>query len=102
MKNSRNRPRRENGRKVTVIKKSEACVTQLELAQIQQLQSDLSNPGARWPPIETREQLDALQESLRKRWNTLRMQLLRGVEVEPGPIRAFLRKSGNTQKLFVK
>jgi hypothetical protein len=65
---------------------NEKKVTQLQLAQIQQLQSDLAG----------------LEHQLRKDWNTLRMQLLRGVEVEPGPIRAFLRKSGNTQKLIVK
>ena len=43
MKNSRNRPRRENGRKVTTMKKRESRVTQLQLAEIQQLQSDLAH-----------------------------------------------------------
>lgn len=74
--------------------KREEQVTQLELAQIQQDQSDIAQPGA--------SNVTEMKEIFRKRWNTLRRQLLRGVPVEPGPIRAFLRKSGNTQKLFVK
>lgn len=96
MKNSQTRPRRGNARKVTAISKRQPEVTQLELAQIQQLQSELSEPDRLERDIST------LQEALRKRWNTLRMQLLRGVSVEPGPIRAFLKKSGNTQTLIVK
>ncbi len=86
MKNSQVRPRRENGRKITTMGERNSKVTQLQLAQIQQLQSDLVG----------------LQEQLRKEWNTVRMQLLRGVAVEPGPIRAFLRRSGDAQKLIVK
>ncbi len=95
MKNSRIRPRRGNGRKVAVMKNREAYVTQMQLAQIQQLQSDLTK-------LEAGDGFNHLQGNLRRQWNTVRMQLLRGVSVEPGPIRAFLRKSGNTQKLIVK
>jgi hypothetical protein len=78
--------------------KRDSQVTQMQLARIQQLQSDLALPS----PMRVQSDLARLQDSLRKEWNTLRMQLLRGVPVEPGPIRAFLRKSGNTQKLIVK
>lgn len=94
MRKPQNRPPRGNKRKVAIMARRQEQVTQLELAQIQQDQSDIAQPGE--------SNVTERKETLRKRWNTLRMQLLRGVPVEPGPIRAFLRKSGNTQKLFVK
>ena len=96
MKKSQNRPPRGSEHKVAIMTKRDSQVTQMQLARIQQLQSDLALP------LRVQSDLARLQDSLRKEWNTLRMQLLRGVPVEPGPIRAFLRKSGNTQKLIVK
>jgi hypothetical protein len=96
MRKPQNRPPRGNKHKVAIMARREEEVTQLQLARIQQLQSDLAQP------VEVQSDLARLQEALRKEWNTLRMQLLRGIPVEPGPIRAFLRKSGNTQKLFIK
>jgi hypothetical protein len=101
MKISQVRPRRGSAHEVTSVDKYQLrVVTQMQLARIQQLQSDLSQPEQL--QMENNTNIDEVKELLRKEWNTLRMQLLRGVEVEPGPIRAFLRKSGNTQKLVVK
>ncbi len=96
MKKSQVRPRRGNKHKVTIMSKRELCVTQLQLARIQQLQSEIAQPR------QLQSEIAELQETLHREWNTLRMQLLRGVTIEPGPIRAFLRNSGKTVKLIVK
>ena len=96
MKKSQVRPRRESAHNVTTMKKREELVTQLELAQIQQLQSEIAQPE------QLQSEIAKLELNLRKRWNTLRMQLFRGISVESGPIRAFLKKSGDTYKLIVK
>src|SRR5258708_11845853 len=96
MKKPQVRPRRGSAHKVTTMKKREERVTQLDLAQSQQLQSEIAQPDR------LQSDIAKLERTLRTRWNTLRMQLLRGIAVEPGPIRAFLKKSGDTQKLIVK
>jgi hypothetical protein len=86
MKNSQARPRRENGRKVTVLQNRDVSVTQIRLAHIQQLQSDIAE----------------LNRRLTKDWDKLRREILGGAYVEPGPMRAFIRRSGQRKILIVK
>lgn len=86
MKNSQARPRRESAHNIVVIQKKITFVTQLRLAHIQQMQSDM---------------LD-LQRRIQKEWKQLRKEVLEGMPVEGGPIRAFIRQSGRKKTLVVK
>lgn len=86
MKNSQVRPRRGSGHNVTTLGKRDTPVTQIRLAHIQQLQSDIAELG----------------RQLTKDWNRLRKEILEGATVENGPMRAFIRKSGRRKVLIVK
>jgi hypothetical protein len=86
MENSQVRPRRESGRKVTTLRKRDVPITQIRLARFQQLESDSVELG----------------RQISEERNELRKEILRGVPVEAGPIRAFIRKSGQRKILIVK
>lgn len=77
MQNPRKRRPRKNGPDVVVLKNRLSPITQLRLARVQQLQSELAY----------------YQEELKKEWKLLRREMLKGAAIERGPIRAFLRAS---------
>lgn len=86
MRKTLDRPRRGSARKVTILQKRIAAITQLRLAHIQQLQSDIME----------------LHRQLSKESAQLRKELLKGALVESGPIRAFFRRKGGKKKMVVK
>jgi hypothetical protein len=92
MSSSQDRPRRESGRKVTFIERREDPITQITLARIQQLKSDIEEDSTRvWA-----------RNELKREWAKVRRRLLCGSPVERGPIRAFIRKTGGRKTLIVK
>lgn len=87
MKNSQ-ALRRENYThpNVTMFKKRHVEITQLHLAEIQQMESDII----------------ALNQKFTKARNKVRKDILKGATVQHGPIRAFIRKTNGKRKLVVK
>jgi hypothetical protein len=86
MKNSEGRPPRGKGRKVVTFQNDAGEIRQHRLAEIQQLQSEIA----------------VLQNRFSEEWSKLRKELIRGIPVEQGPIRAFLKREGRKLLLFVK
>lgn len=100
---SLSRGRGPNGKpKVTILERKQEAITQIRLARIQQLQSDLVRHDEE---IKTIRRLSAADKrELKKTWTTLRKEVLRGAAVEPGPLTALLRISGhgrNRRKILV-
>lgn len=86
MKNPMARPLKEGTHKVAVFQKRVVIVSQIRLAHIQQLESDIS----------------ILQRELSKERAGARKAILNGAAVESGPIRAFIRKSHGYKKLVIQ
>ena len=78
--------KRESAPKISILQKPVAQVTQLRLAHVQQLQSDIAD----------------LHRQYTKHYSRLRKDILKGIPVEIGPIRAFIRRTNGKKMLVVK
>lgn len=86
MKKTRNRPRKEGPRKVTKFQKPLHPITQFDLAKLAQ----------------SLKEEDALYRENTTARARLRLQLLKGAQIEVGPLTAYLKKVGGIKKLIIK
>lgn len=83
-------------KKIAVMEQKRALITQFRLARIQQLQADIVRYDDEIVGI--RRVIARDKRELKKDWSILRKEVLRGAEVEPGPLTALLRNSGKGTK----
>ena len=93
MSKSRARPGRRKEPKITFMQSplhegdmTASLISQIRLARIHQIQSTLSY----------------YQEQFKMEWQAVRREMLQGALVEPGPLRAFWKKTKRGKVLVIK
>lgn len=93
-KNKGNGPSAES--KVTAMQEKLTLITQLRLAGFQQLQADLV--AHEQQIMDARKLVEQERRELRRQRTQLRKEILRGAEVETGPLQAFTQVRGRSRK----
>lgn len=86
----------EPNAKVTILRTSLPPVAQIRLARIQQWNADIAQNSEEINRL--RKLVARDNHDLRKEWGLVRREIMKGAEVEEGPLQAFVRTSGHGKK----
>lgn len=81
---------------VTILRPHLPLVTQIRLARIQQLNANIAQH--REEIARMRRLVAENSRQLRKEWGSARREIMKGAEVEEGPLQAFVRTTGHGKK----